>query len=377
MEFTSWYGWFAPPGTEPRYEYSYGRQNWFAASAAEHRAVREEVGLFDLSSFAKFAVVGRDAESVLNRLCTADMAMPVGRAAYTQWLNERGGIEADLTVTREAEDRYLVVTAAATQARDLAWLARHIPEDARTQVVDVTSGLATLAVMGPRSRALLSRVTDADLSNAAFPFGTSQVMDLGYARVRATRITYVGELGWELYIPTEMAAHVYDTLLEAGRAFGLTHAGYHALNSLRMEKLYRHWGHDIAEEDTPLEAGLGFTIAWDKPGGFIGREALLPRRGKAPRRRLVGLALEDPSAPLLYHNEPVWRDGVLVGRTTSAMYGHTVGASIALAAVACPEGVTPAWIAAVRFEIEIARRRHAARASLRPFHDPKGERIRA
>lgn len=365
--------WFAPPGTTPAYEYSYGRQNWFAHSAAEHRAVREDCGLFDLSSFAKFAVVGRDAEAVLNRICTADMAMPVGRVAYTQWLNERGGIEADLTITREAEDRFLVVTAAATQTRDLAWLARHIPADARAQAVDVTSGIATLALMGPRSRAVLSRLTDTDLSDAAFPFGTSQVIDLGLARVRATRITYVGELGWELYVPTEMAQHVFDAIMAEG---GVTLAGYHALNSLRMEKLYRHWGHDIAEEDTPLEAGLGFTIAWDKPGGFIGREALLPQRGRVPARRLVGLALEDPAAPLLYHNEPVWRDGVLVGRTTSAMYGHTVGASIALATLACPEGVSPAWVAAGRFEVEIARRRFPARASLRPFHDPAGARIR-
>jgi 4-methylaminobutanoate oxidase (formaldehyde-forming) len=369
--------WFAPPGVAPRHEYSYGRQNWFEHSAEEHRAVRERVGLFDLSSFAKFAVVGRDAEAALNRLCTADMAMPVGKVAYTQWLNARGGIEADLTITREAEDRYLVVTAAATQTRDLAWLTRHIPGDARAQVVDVTSGLATLAVMGPRARDLLSRLTDADLSNAAFPFGTSQVIDLGYARVRATRITYVGELGWELTVPTEMAAHAYDAILAEGAAFGLRHAGYHALNSLRMEKLYRHWGHDIAEEDSPIEAGLGFTLAWDKPGGFIGRDALLPHRGRIPTRRLVGFALEDPGAPLLTHNEPVWRDGVLVGRTTSAMYGHTVGASIALGTVAEAAGVTPDWVAAGRFEIEIARRRHPARASLRPFWDPKGERIRA
>ncbi|WP_135466889.1 GcvT family protein [Crenalkalicoccus roseus] len=368
--------WFAPPGMAPRYEYAYGRQNWFDASAAEHRAVREAVGLFDLSSFAKFAVVGRDAAAVLNRICTADVDVPPGRVIYTQWLNERGGIEADLTVTREAEDRYLVVTAAASQTRDLAWLRRHIPEEARTQAVDVTSGLATIAVMGPRARALLARLTDADLSNEAFPFGTSQEVDLGLARVRASRITYVGELGWELYVPAECAAHVYDAILAAGGACGLRHAGYHALNSLRMEKLYRHWGHDIGEEDTPIEAGLGFTLAWDKPGGFLGREALLPLRGRAPRRRLVGFALQDPSR-MLYHDEPIWRDGVLVGRTTSAMFGHTVGRSVALGMVACEEGVTPEWLAAGRFEIEVARERVPARASLRPFHDPTGARVRA
>ena len=367
--------WFAPPGAAPRYEYGYGRQNWFDACAAEHRAVREAVGLFDLSSFAKFAVVGRDSAAVLNRICTADVDVPPGRVIYTQWLNERGGIEADLTVTREAEDRFLVVTSAACQTRDFAWLRRHIPEEARAQAVDVTSGLATLAVMGPRSRALLARLTDADLSNEAFPFGASREIDLGLARVRASRITYVGELGWELYIPAECAAHVHDAIVAEGAALGLRHAGYHALNALRLEKLYRHWGHDIGEEDTPFEAGLAFTLAWDKPGGFIGREALLALRGRAPRRRLVGFMLQDPSR-LLYHDEPVWRDGVLVGRTTSAMFGHTVGASVALAMVECAEGVTPGWVASGRFEIEVARERVPARASLRPFHDPAGARIR-
>jgi 4-methylaminobutanoate oxidase (formaldehyde-forming) len=364
--------WFGPPGTAPRYEYSYGRQNWFAASAAEHRAVREDVGLFDLSSLAKFLVVGRDAEAVLNRISTAEMAMPVGKVAYTQWLNGRGGIEADLTVIREAEDRFLVVTAAATQVRDLAWLTRHIPADARVQVVDVTSGIATLSVTGPRARHLLSQVTDADLSNEAFPFGTSQVIDLGLARVRAARLSYAGELGWELHIPSEMAVHAYDTIA----ALGVTHCGYHALNGLRLEKLYRHWGHDIAEDDTPLEAGLAFTIAWDKPGGFIGQEALRPQRGAAPLRRLVGFALDDPAAPLLYHNEPIWRDDALVGRSTSAMYGHSVGAAVALGMVRHEGGVTADWIAAGRFAIEIAGLRYPARASLRPFHDPGGARLR-
>jgi glycine cleavage system T protein len=373
--------WFGAPGTTPRYEYSYGRQNWFEASAEEHRAVREAVGLFDLSSFAKFAVVGRDAAAVLNRICAADIDVPVGKVVYTPWLNARGGIEADLTVTREAEDRFLVVTTAASHIRDLAWLRRHIPEEARVQAVDVTSGIATLAVMGPHARALLARLTNADLSNEAFPFATSREIDLGLARIRATRITYVGELGWELHVPTEMAQHVYDAIIAEGTGFGLRHAGYHALNSLRMEKLYRHWGHDIGEEDTPIEAGLGFTLAWDKPGGFLGREALLPHRGKAPRRRLIGLALTDPAAPLLTHNEPVWRDGALVGRTTSAMYGHSIGASIALAMVeAAPDAaaaVTPDWIAAGRWEVEVARARLPARASLRPFWDPAGARIRA
>lgn len=368
--------WFAPPGSAPQYEYSYGRQNWFEASAAEHHAVREAVGLFDLSSFAKFTVEGRDSEAVLNRLCTSDVAVPVGKVIYTQWLNQRGGIEADVTVTREAEDRYLVVTAAACQTRDLAWLRGHLPAEARVAVFDATSGIATLSVMGPRSRALLSRLTDADLSSAAFPFGTSQVIDLAYARVRATRITYVGELGWELYMPTEFAIGVYEALAREGASLGLRHAGYHALNSLRIEKAYRHWGHDISEEDTPLQAGLGFTVAWDKPGGFIGRDALLPLRGQPPSRRLVCFTLEDPE-PLLYHNEPIWRDGVLVGRTTSGMFGHTIGRSIGLGYINDPDGVTTGHLASGRFEIEVAGRRVPAATSLKPPYDPTGARIRS
>ncbi len=368
--------WFGPPGSQPHYEYSYGRQNWFAASAAEHQAVRDAVGIFDQSSFAKYAVVGRDAEAVLNRISANNLAVPVGKVVYTQWLNDRGGIEADLTITREAEDRFLVVTAAATQVRDLHWLQQHIPADARATAIDITSGLATLSVMGPRSRDLLQSLTNADLSNAAFPFGTSQMIELGYARLRATRITYVGELGWELYIPSEFALNVYEAIIAAGPAFGLRHCGYHALNSLRMEKAYRHWGHDIADEDNPLQAGLGFAVAWDKPGGFIGREALLPLRGKVPQRRLLAFTLQ-AEQPLLYHNEPVWRDGVMVGRTTSGMFGHTIGRPVALGYVECAAGVAADWVAAGRFELEVAKQRFPATASLAPLYDPKGLRIKA
>ncbi|HEY2339131.1 MAG TPA: FAD-dependent oxidoreductase, partial [Steroidobacteraceae bacterium] len=254
--------WFAPAGTEARYEYSYGRQNWFEHSAAEHRAVREAVGLFDQSSFAKFLLKGADAAAVLGRLCANEVDVPIGRIVYTQWLNERGGIEADLTVTREAEDAYLIVTSCASQTRDFNWLSRNIPTTARAIAVDVSPAYAVLGLMGPRSRELLATLTDADLTTAALPFASSQIVDLGYARVRASRITYVGELGYELYIPTEFAQGVYDEIVAAGRPFGLRLAGYHALNSLRMEKAYRHWGHDISDEDTPLEAGLQFAIAW-------------------------------------------------------------------------------------------------------------------
>jgi glycine cleavage system T protein len=368
--------WFGAPGTQPRYEYSYGRQNWFGQSAAEHQAVRERVGLFDQSSFAKFVLKGRDAARVLGRICANDIDVPIGRIVYTQWLNERGGIEADLTVTREAEDAYLIVTSCAAQTRDFSWLCRGIPDDARAVAVDVSSAYAVLGLMGPRSRELLATLTDADLSTAAFPFATSRLIDLGYARVRASRITYVGELGYELYVPTEFAQSVYDVIVEAGQPFGLRLAGYHALNSLRLEKAYRHWGHDIGDEDTPLEAGLGFAVAWNKPLGFVGREALCKQREAGVRRRLLALALEETDR-LLYHNEPIWRDGEVVGRITSGMFGHTVGAALGLGYVTnCGAPASDEWIATGHYEVEVAAERVAARISLRPFYDPAGERVR-
>jgi 4-methylaminobutanoate oxidase (formaldehyde-forming) len=368
--------WFAAAGQEPRYEYSYGRQNWFGQSAAEHRAVREQVGLFDQSSFGKFLLKGADAAAVLGRICANEVDVPVGRIVYTQWLNDRGGIEADLTVTREAEDAYLIVTACATQTRDFHWLCRNIPSGARAVAVDVSSAYAVLGLMGPRSRELLATLTDADLATRAFPFATSQIIDLGYARVRASRITYVGELGYELYVPTEFAQSVYDEILAAGPPFGLRLAGYHALNSLRMEKAYRHWGHDISDEDTPLESGLQFAIAWNKPGGFIGREALERQRDAPLRRRLVALAL-GRSDRMLYHNEPIWRDGTLVGRISSAMFGHTVGAPLGLGYLASNEPVSAEWIEAGHYDVEVADERIPARVSLRPFYDPTNERVKS
>jgi len=368
--------WFATDGAPPRYQYSYGRQNWFAQSAAEHRAVRERVGLFDQSSFAKFVLKGSDAARVLGRMCAGDVDVPVGRIVYTQWLNERGGIEADVTVTREAQDAYLIVSSCATQTRDFHWLTRSIAPTAQAVAVDVSSAYAVLGLMGPRSRELLATLSDTDLGTAAFPFATSRVIDLGYARVRASRITYVGELGYELYVPTEFAQSVYDVIVAGGQAFGLQLAGYHALNSLRIEKAYRHWGHDISDEDTPLEAGLQFAVAWDKPGGFVGREALLEQRAAGVRRRLVALALERPDR-LLYHNEPIWRDGQLVGRVCSGMFAHTIGAALGLGYVARDDGpADAAWIAAGRYQVEVAGERLAARVSLRPFYDPAGERVK-
>ncbi len=367
--------WYAPEGSPAEYEYSYGRQNWFESSAAEHRAVRENVGLFDQSSFAKFRLEGRDSAQVLNRVCTNNVDVRPGRIVYTQWLNERGGIEADLTVTRLGEDSFLIVTAAATEVRDFHWLKSHITPDARCVLTNVTPALAVISLMGPNARALLQSLTPADLSNGAFRFATSREIELGYGFVRASRITYVGELGWELYIPTEFAVGVYEQIVAAGEAFGLVHAGYHALDSLRIEKAYRHWGHDITDEETPLEAGLGFTCKFDKPGGFIGREALLRRQEAGIGRRLVQFRLLDPE-PLLYHNEPIWHRDALAGYVRSGNYGHTLGGSIGLGYVDMSKITDVSEIGAGAFEIEIAGLRVPADASLRPMYDPDNSRIR-
>ena len=364
--------WYAPPGIEPKYEYSYGRQNWFEHSAREHLAVRETVGLFDQSSFAKFRLEGADATAVLNQVCANDVDVEPGRLIYTQWLNPAGGIEADLTVTRLERNAYLIVTGAETETRDFNWLKRNIPAEARCVLTNVTSGMGVISIMGPKARVLLQSLTPNDMSDAAFPFATSQEIELGYAIVRASRITYVGELGWELYIPTEFMTGVYDAIVEAGDAFELVHAGYHALNSLRMEKGYRHWGHDITDEDTPLEAGLGFAVKLNKPGGFIGREALMRQKAGGLKQRLVQFLLTSPE-PLLYHNEPIWRGDVIVGYIRSGMYAHTLGAAAGLGYVATPDGAAPALEG---YEIEIAGVRYPATASLRPMFDPANTRIK-
>jgi 4-methylaminobutanoate oxidase (formaldehyde-forming) len=371
-------GFFGAPGTVPEIGYSYGRQSWFNACGEECRNTAENVTLFDHSCFVKYRVEGRDAVRVLNRICANQIDVPVGRVVYTQWLNELGGIEADVTVTRLSETSFLVVTIAVSQRRDLAWLERHIPEGAHCFAHDVTSGLPMLALMGPKARALLGALSPADFSDAAFPFGTSQEIDLGHARVRASRLTYVGEQGYELYMPAEFAGHVFDRLTSAGEAFGLRMGGYFAINSLRMEKGYRHWGHDIGEEDTPYQAGLGFAVALDKPGGFIGREALVRQNAEGPvTRRLVQLRLDVAGIPPhLYHNEPILRDGAIVGSVTSGAYGHRVGASLGMGYVSHPEGVSDAWLSEGRWEVEIAWQRYPVTAQLRPWYDPKGERLR-
>jgi 4-methylaminobutanoate oxidase (formaldehyde-forming) len=366
--------WFAPPGEKPEYEYSWFRQNWFEQSAREHRAIRENVGILDQTSFAKFLVQGPDAPALLGQLCANEVDVEVGGLVYTQWLNERGGIESDLTVCRLGEDQFMVVTSATSQTRDFHWIRRHIGER-RATLSDQTSAFAVLGVMGPNARDLLSRVTSADLGNEAFPFGTSQEIEIGYAVVRAMRVTYVGELGWELHIPTEYALHVFDTLLAAGEALNVSLVGMHAMNSLRIEKAYRHWGHDITDEDTPIEAGLGFAVAYDKPGGFIGREALLRQKEEGVKKRLVQFLLDDPE-PLLYHAEPIWRDDSLVGYITSGMYGHTLGGAVGLGYVSHRDGVSAEFIRSGSYEVEVAGTRISAKASLRPMYDPKSSRIR-
>jgi heterotetrameric sarcosine oxidase gamma subunit len=368
--------WYARPHQAPQYEYGWGRQNWFENNAEEHRAVRENVGLFEQSSFAKLLVQGRDAEKLLNRLATADCRVAVGKVLYTQFLNERGGIEADLSVTRLADDRFLVVTAAFTATHVMGWLTDHIESSHHCFVTDLSDAWCMLNVQGPKSRELLSSITSGDWSNEAFPFGTAREVRIGYQSALAVRLTYVGELGWELYIPVPFSLGVYDALVEAGGQFGLQHCGYHALNSLRIEKAYREWAHDIGPDDTPLEAGLAFTCAWNKPDGFIGREALLAARDVPVKRRLVQFLLEDPE-PLLYHYEPILRNDRRVGFITSAMYGHTLGGAVGLGYVADPDAVTEGFISSGRFEILIGNRTVAARASLRPMYDAKGTRIRS
>ena len=368
--------WYAVGAQAPQYEYSWGRQNWFANNASEHAAVRERVGVFEQSSFAKLLVQGRDALKTLNRIATADLSVATGRCVYTQFLNDRGGIEADLTVTRLAEDRFLVVTAAFTQTHVESWIRNHTPADAFSIVTDLSAAYAMLNVQGPVSRALLATLSPDDFSNTGFPFGAAREIRIGYQTVLAVRLTYMGELGWELYIPTPFALPVYDALVKAGERFGLRHCGYHTLNSLRIEKAYRDWSHDIGPDDTPLEAGLAFTCAWDKADGFIGREALLEQRQSGPlKRRLIQFLLEDPQV-LLYHNEPILREGERVGITTSAMFGHTLGAAVALGYVSTPQGVGDGEVAGGRYAIDVAGRRCAARASLTPLWDPKGARIR-
>jgi glycine cleavage system T protein len=364
--------WFANAGQDREYVYSWGRQNWFENQRAEHMTVRQGVGLFDMTSFGKIRIEGRDACAVLNRLCGNEMDVAVGRVVYTQMLNKNGGIESDLTVTRLSETAYLAVVPGATLQRDLAWMRRHLG-DAFVVVTDVTAAEAVLCVMGPKARELMARVSPNDFSNAAHPFGTVREIEIGMGIARAHRVTYVGELGWEIYASSDQAAHVFEALEEEGREVGLKLCGLHALDSCRIEKAYRHFGHDITDEDHVLEAGLGFAVRTKKPE-FIGRDAVLHKAEAGLLRRMVQFRLEDP-APLLFHNEAIVRDGKIVGPITSGNYGHFLGGAIGLGYVPCA-GQSEAEVLASRYEIEVAGVRHRAIASLVPMYDPRSERVR-
>ncbi|RID90647.1 FAD-dependent oxidoreductase [Gemmobacter lutimaris] len=362
--------WFAAEGQERDYRYSWKRQNWFDNQRAEHMAVRTGVGLFDMTSFGKIRVEGRDAAAFLNRVCANQIDVAPGRIVYTQMLNERGGIESDLTVTRLSETAFLLVVPGATLQRDLAWLRRHLGEDFAV-ITDVTAGEAVLCLMGPEARAVMERVSPNDFSNAAHPFGTAREIEIGMGLARAHRVTYVGELGWEIYVPTDQAAHVFEALEEAAPEMKL--CGLHTLDSCRIEKAFRHFGHDITDEDHVLEAGLGFAVRTSKPG-FIGREAVLRKEEAGLSRRMVQFRLTDPE-PLLFHNEAIVRDGRIVGPVTSGNYGHALGGAIGMGYVPCA-GESEAEVLASRYEIEVAGVRHAAEASLVPMYDPKAARVR-
>ena len=377
--------WFLPEaararGEKPEYCYSWMRSNWFEYAGEEHKAVRTGAGMFDLSPFGKIRVEGRDAEAVLQRISANDIAAAPGRIVYTQWLNRNGGIEADLTVARLTSDVFLVVTSSTSVLRDLAWIQRNMPDGAYCVATDVTAAEACLAVMGPRSRELLSPLVNVPLGDDAFPFGSWREVEIGYAVARAHRISYVGELGWELYVPADMARTVFDTLVARDAEVGLKLCGTHALDSCRLEKAYRHYGHDIASTDHVLDAGLGFAVKVDKArgrfGDFIGRDAVLQKKQSGLSRRLVQFLLADPR-PLLYGNEAIVRDGRIVGYLTSGAYGHHLGAAVGLGYVPCDPDESDGALLGSIYAIEVAGEQIAARASLQPLYDPKAERTRA
>lgn len=364
--------WFANPNQDAEYKYSWKRQNWFQNSAEEHRAVRENVGMYDMTSFGKIRVEGRDACAFLNYICGNDVDVPVGKITYTQFLNHRGGIEADVTVTRLGETSYIVVTPAATVQREMHWMRKH-QGDFNVIIMDMTSSEGVLAIMGPNARRLLEQVSNHDWTNDNHPFGQAHEIEIGMGLARAHRVTYVGELGWEIYMPTDMAAHVFETIFDAGHDMNLKLCGMHMMDSLRIEKAFRHFGHDITGEDHVVEAGLGFAVKTDKPD-FIGRDAVLKKREEGLEMRLVQFKLKDPQ-PLMYHHEPLVRDGEIVSYITSANYGHTLGAAVGLGYVPS-KGEKAAEMLESKFEIEIAGERFEAEASMKPMYDPKSERVK-
>jgi 4-methylaminobutanoate oxidase (formaldehyde-forming) len=362
--------WFAER-PEDAYTFGWDRQPWFGRVRAEHMAVRQGVACFDMTSFGKIRVEGRDACRFLDRVCSARMDVAPGRIVYTLMLNARGGIEADLTVTRLSETAYLLVVAGAALTRCLAWLRAAVRDDFAV-VTDVSAAEACFVVMGPQARAVMAGISPDDFGNAAFPFGTAREVEAGMGLARAHRVSYVGELGWELYVPADQAAHVFEAILAAGEPAGMRLAGLHALDTCRIEKAFRHWGHDITDEDHALEAGLGHAVALSK-GDFTGRAAVERVKQAGPRRRLVQLRATDP-AVMLYHNEGLVRDGRIVGPVTSAAYGHFLGGSVGLGYVPCEPGED---VLSGDYAVEVAGVRHAVEVSLSPMYDPRGERMRA
>ncbi|MGJ8545728.1 MAG: GcvT family protein [Sulfitobacter sp.] len=365
--------WFADAGQKPEYAYSWKRQNFFDNVAREHAAIRSNLGMYDMSSFGKIRVEGRDATAFMNHIGGGQYDVAVGKIVYTQFLNSRAGIEADVTVTRLSETAYLVVTPAATRLADETWMRRH-QGDFNVVITDVTAGEGVLAVMGPNARKLLQAVSSNDFSNEVNPFGTAQQIELGMGQARVHRVTYVGELGWEIYVSADMAGHAFETLHAVGHDLGMKLCGMHMMDCARIEKGFRHFGHDITSEDHVLEAGLGFAVKTDKPD-FIGRDAVLRKKDEGLNARLVQFRLTDPE-PLLYHNEPVVRDGEIVGYLSSGAYGHHLGGAMGLGYVPC-KGESAAQVLASSYEIDVAGTRVRAEASLKPMYDPKSERVKA
>ncbi len=365
---------FALQGDKPIIEYAFGFQNWFEAHACEHMAAREKVAIFDQTSFSKFMLEGPDALPLLQRLCGADMDLEIGRITYTGMFNQRGTFESDLSIVRTAENAFYLITATTQTIHDQDWIRRNVRDGEQISLHDITKDLSVISVMGPNSRELLQRVTDADLDD--FPFGSTSEIQIGGAMVRAARITYVGELGWELHVSVSEAVKVYTAIREVGDDLGLLNAGHYAINSLRLEKGYRAWGSDISIDDTPLEAGLGFALAWDKAEPFLGREALLRQKETGVSKRMASFLLEDP-AETLWHDEPIYRDGVCVGYISSGAYGHALGGAIGLGYVRGKEPISREWVMDGGYEIDVSGRRIPAKVSLRPLYDPKRARILA
>ena len=367
--------WFAPKGIEARDVYSMGRQNWFPYVGEEHRHVREAVGIFDQSSFAKYELSGPDAASALQWICAADVVKPPGRLTYTQLLNTRGGIEADLTVARLSEDRFYIVTGTGFRTHDLAWIRDHLPRNARVDVKDVTEHWGTLSLMGPRARDVLSAATEADVTNASFPFGHVRVIDVAGVAVRALRITYVGELGWELHVPLGDTGKVYDALMAAGAPHGVRPVGYRALELLRLEKGYRAWSSDITPNDTPFEAGLGWAVKMRSGVDFIGRSALEAAAAKPLTKRLAGFTIADPAA-VLVGRETILRNGEPVGYLTSGGYGYTLGLSVGYGYVRKAHGVSDDFLLSGHYSLVVASETYPAEIGLAPFYDPQGMRVK-